>query len=392
MKPREFDDLLKRKFDQAEFEYNPRNWERLTDELDGRKKKRGILMWWLMPVAGVAASVALAIGVAPHLQITPAVSPELAKTYHTEHVQPAHVVPVTNEPSRTVDYTKAVKKNHKRANRPQATKEDKFAIDYNNAIRNNTSINKKEIDLLNAPAKNTVVKKEKKKIITEEAVATFKDEVKKPQTLSIILSGGYNQSVQGTGFTAGATIRKVVSDKVFIEGEVAFTNSSLVQTRYHIASSVVTEYGTSSASSSSTGIGSKVTNPDRAGKDDVPVIDKVKYEKPQAENVTFTQSYLQVSPAVNYRIAKRLSIGAGPDFQQALADKRPTNDQTDNSSLKRVPLFDVGLIGKTEFSVTKNLKAGLACRKGINNVVTPMGKFIDRDYLQVQVKCAIFNK
>ena len=31
-------------------------------------------------------------------------------------------------------------------------------------------------------------------------------------------------------------------------------------------------------------------------------------------------------------------------------------------------------------------------RKGINNILTPMGKYIDRDYVQFQVRCTIFNK
>ncbi|MCD6012199.1 MAG: hypothetical protein K0Q79_2061 [Flavipsychrobacter sp.] len=400
MKPREFDDLLKQRFDQGDFEYNPRNWERLTDELDGRKKKRSILMWWLMPVAGVAASVALAVGVAPMLQHTDTQSAgtELAQTYKTELAQPAHVVPVTNvaidEPARTIDYTKAAKKSHKHNNRPQAQapKEEKFAIDYNNAIGNKTSISKKDITLLNATNKTTIAKKpEKKKIITDEAVITFKDEVKKPQTLSIILSGGYSSGNQGASYTAGATIRKMVNDKVFIEGEVAFTNSNLTQVRNHIPEEYVKQYGSSKPATS--GAGSKTAGADPGGK--VTAMDentKTIYGDKQTENVSFNQTYLQVSPAVNYRIVKRLSIGAGPDFQKALADNRPADDPTNRDHIKVAPLFDVGLIGKTEFSVTKNLKAGLAYRKGINNVITPTGRYIDRDYLQVQVKCAIFNK
>ena len=64
MKPREFDELIRRKFEQDDFEYNPRNWDQLTEQMDGRAKKRSIALWWWMPLAaGMAASVALAIGV-----------------------------------------------------------------------------------------------------------------------------------------------------------------------------------------------------------------------------------------------------------------------------------------------------------------------------------------
>ncbi len=62
MKPREFDGLVKRKFEEGAFEYKAQNWDRLAEELDGREKKRGLLVWW-MPLIGVAASVALAMGV-----------------------------------------------------------------------------------------------------------------------------------------------------------------------------------------------------------------------------------------------------------------------------------------------------------------------------------------
>jgi hypothetical protein len=57
-----------------------------------------------------------------------------------------------------------------------------------------------------------------------------------------------------------------------------------------------------------------------------------------------------------------------------------------------MPLFDVGVVGKTEYALTKHVKAAVAYRKGINNVLTPMDKYIDRDYLQVQVRYSIFNR
>ncbi len=40
MKPREFDDLIRQKFDRSDFEYNPRSWDKLEDQLDGRLAHR----------------------------------------------------------------------------------------------------------------------------------------------------------------------------------------------------------------------------------------------------------------------------------------------------------------------------------------------------------------
>jgi hypothetical protein len=90
-----------------------------------------------------------------------------------------------------------------------------------------------------------------------------------------------------------------------------------------------------------------------------------------------------------------MSVAAGPDFQQALADTRPPAVPIENRPFDNVsvmPLFDMGLIGKAEYSLTKKVKAQVSYRKGINNILTPMDKYIDRDYLQVQVRYSIFNR
>src|ERR1700761_2512926 len=63
MKPKEFDELIKQRFDQGDFAYEARNWDQLAGQLDGRAKKRSIMMWWWAPLVGMAASVALAMGV-----------------------------------------------------------------------------------------------------------------------------------------------------------------------------------------------------------------------------------------------------------------------------------------------------------------------------------------
>jgi hypothetical protein len=76
-----------------------------------------------------------------------------------------------------------------------------------------------------------------------------------------------------------------------------------------------------------------------------------------------------------------------------LADNRPVvSAALDRDNIQSAPLLDIGLIAKTEYSVSRNVKAGLSYRKGMNNVLTLMDKYIDRDYLQFQVKCAVFNK
>ncbi len=393
MKPREFDDLIRQKFDRSDFEYNPRSWDKLEDQLDGRAKKRSILIWWLMPVAGVAASVALAMGISPvFYQSGEGTNPggELAQTHKTEYVKPAQkaVAQTAVVPTTTFEYNKAIKKTRKQVVKPQPEepREEKFAINYHNAVKN--MWNKAAINLLDAPGKPETKKQDKKKeVVVEDAVATFKPEaVKAPAKISIIISGGYSRGSQNSGYTAGATIRKAVNDKVFIEGDIAFTNSSIVQGMPYV--NTTRQYIDNGGGSSS---GSKTTNTESGGK---PTSETKAVSGPiESRNVSYSLSYAQITPSISVKVMKRLSIGAGPDFQRVLADNRPERDGTDpTGSFKTAPIFDMGLMGKTEFSVTKNVKAGVAYRKGINNILTPMGKYLDRDYLQFQVKCAIFNK
>ena len=111
---------------------------------------------------------------------------------------------------------------------------------------------------------------------------------------------------------------------------------------------------------------------------------------------TATQSYslyyAQVTPSIGYKLAKRVSVGVGPDFQQMLVDNRPEINTAERGNIKVAPVFDMGFMGKTEVAVTKNIKAAVYYREGINNVITPTNKYIDRNYLQFQIKCAILNR
>ena len=86
-----------------------------------------------------------------------------------------------------------------------------------------------------------------------------------------------------------------------------------------------------------------------------------------------------------------MSVGVGPDFQQMLTDNRPTINSNVTDNVKVAPMFDIGFVGKTEYNVTKTVKAAVSYRKGVNNILTPTDKYLDRDYLQFQVRCAIFN-
>ncbi len=414
MKPREFDELIRQKFDQNDFEYNPANWDRLEDQLGGRSKKKSIIMWWLMPVAGIAASVAMAMGVYPLMQHGDITSPVAitdahsgkGKAIHKEATVPAQNVVATT--ARVVHYPIAMAhkiKPSEKAAELQEPKEEKFGINIENAIvtvkqsrKANTNmqfaptINAKKEEVAVVAKKKDVAKKETKE--ASKPVVTFKEHIQKPQPkFSIILVGAYATGNQNNSYSAGAAIRRKINDKVYFEGTVAFTNTSINQdmpkqnmiTRPDYEGTLQTASGNNS--SAGKGLTTKGVASGKTTLDNTPI-----YGELTSKNVTYNLSYLQVSPSLGVKIIKGVSVGVGPDFQQALADKRPEADPNYKGTSYKTPLFDVGLMARSEVSISRTLKAAVSYRKGINNVVTPMGSFIDHDYLQFQVKCAVFNR
>src|SRR5205823_3875164 len=99
-------------------------------------------------------------------------------------------------------------------------------------------------------------------------------------------------------------------------------------------------------------------------------------------NQVYNQSYLQMTPAIGYRLFKKLTVGIGPDFQQALVDNRPSPPTLDRDNIQQAPLFDIGFVGKTEFAFSPKLKAAVCYREGINNIITPMNRYTERNYVQ----------
>lgn len=387
MKPKEFDALIRQKFDQNDFGYNPSNWERLEEQLEGREKKRSIIMWWWMPLAGVAASVALAIGINAMWRQAATGNAGVGEfastfTYDQQVAQRPQAAAIPYASASAIQHRKTAK--HKAGNSTIKHNEEEaqFGINLENAVGNYYQPKPvTRINLLAVTNDKTNKKKDKKQeVAVEQGVKTFKPEaVKKEPKISIILSGGINHGSQNSGYAAGATIRRMINDKVYIESDVAFTSSNNIAAKLVQGPDVVSSAGGNS--------GARTTL--ESGK---PVVVTTTPGKQSYVDASYNLSYAQVSPSIGVKIMKRMSIGAGPDFQQALADNRPATSTVDRNNIAVAPLFDLGLIGKTEYSVTKKLKAAVSYRKGINNILTPMDKYIDRDYLQVQVRCTIFNK
>jgi hypothetical protein len=402
MKPKEFDDLVKNKFEQSDFEYNPRNWDRLTEQMDGRSKKRSLIAWLGLPIAGMAASVALAMGVTTLLRQGMPETNASSKEYRMVAMTAAPAVPqvLPAEPATTTNPTSAQKLTQRTskpiaAHNTNSKKDNRTAGDniggFHIKLSDKSFVQAAPADNYKTPSDNSSVpqnkttqQNKKKIVLVNEGYNTFKDEpaIKRPANLSIILSGGVNRGNKNTGYMAGATIRHMINERVYVEGDVAFTSSSNTQmTTYAEPVAMVAKTSTRESAA-------KVTGGELAAEPTPYVPPTVIKQK----EISYNLYYAQVSPSIGYKIMSRLSVGAGPDFQKALADNRPAPSSVERGNIQVAPLFDIGFIGKTEYNITKQVKAAVYYRKGINNVITPMDKYIDRDYLQFQVKCTIFNK
>ena len=394
MKPKEFDELIRQKFDQNDFAYKSKNWDALAEQLEGRAKKRSIIMWWWVPAVGMAASVAMAMGVTSlmrqgvptstsvntevavnkYIQLAP-VTDGQAITTQQRPVTSSHkdkLYAMTNSTiSKNIQGEKNTVVFHVRINEENTVKTEQTGNEAFNFLA------------ANANTKKDQPRKKKEDVVVSEGYNTFipEDEVvRKKQTFSITLLGGYNQGNQNTGYMAGAAVRKMLNDKVYIENDVAFASSNNTQSTEVLQSA--------SRSTAAKHAAAKTTNVESNKPTNAPP----PLPKFDAVEDNYNLNYIQVSPSIGYKLIKKLSIAAGPDFQRALADNRPYQSTEYRGDIMVAPLFDVGFIGKTEYSITRTIKAGISYRKGINNFLTPMDKYIDRDYLQFQLRCAIFNR
>ncbi len=411
MKPGEFDELFRQKFEQNDFAYNARNWDALSEQLDGRAKKRSMLMWLWLPATGMAASVALALGVTSMLKFgAPSINNSNTSYTHTGTFKetvatkaPVAMIQYAHPSSFDQQAGKQTRKTLKRSSpKNERIASTNFGIKLQNVTPNNYIQNNKKTNN-NRSATTTLVpsstlkdvaivsKAEKKVIAAKQAMRTFRHDapaVKKPLNLSVILSGGINQGNQNSGYMAGATVRKMINDKVYIESDVAFATSANTQRTLYMSyenQNVLGGNGSIAAkptsASKTTSIETGITTPDNSP---VGVL--------KTQDISYNLYYAQITPGIGYKIMKRMSIGMGPDFQKMLVDNRPATSEVDRGNLQVAPSFDVGFVGKTEYALTQRVKAAVSYRKGINGVINPSDKFIDRDYVQFQMRCTIFNR
>ena len=396
MKPGEFDDLIRHRFDQGDFAYNPRNWDKMAEKLEGQTKKRGILVWWL-PLVGVAAAVTMSMGFVTYMQHAAPLLPandqagRVATVIETRAADVQMNIVEENHPQKNTKVFASItkfKKNQQEI-RQTALTEKEFSLSIENirvdehkfnysAAKSNESGKQKNLVINES---KPVAKKNRQIIEPVTAYQTFKETPKAKEAISsIILSGGVNYGNKNSGFMFGATGRRMINEKVYVEGDIALAGSNNIQKTAYMVNNGDYVNGRMGSSTRTSGDVS------------TPVVSGNTGSSIRVADQSYNMYYAQVTPSIGYKLLKRMSVGFGPDFQQVLSDNRPAPSTLDRGNVQVAPLFDIGFIGKTEFTLNGNLKAGIFYREGINNIITPMNKYIDRNYIQFQVKYAIFNK
>lgn len=384
----DFDKLFKEKFEEHEFAYNPMNWDRLTHALPREKHKRRIIPW----LTGIAASVALVVGASwwmqhktdgnDHVNIT--------KVKSSDHTLPRVSVPVTPEPDikatapqdplqRITPVSNNILTGTKRV---QTVLPDKSVNTVEEKEISNSPVTQPYEKNLLSFKPDPVISQTHEEIVTKSDPQTnpvkpvtheningpvfSPDDDKRPQDrkTSVSLAGGFNYGTFNTGYGASVNAHQKIGDKLFIEGDLGF-----MQNQEMIASPMSTNN----------------YNMMRSG--------QVKGRPAKLEERPYNIYYLQMSPSIGYQLHKNISVGVGADVQKLLdgnMNERPV--VTTEEGFKLIPLWDAGITGKTEYTISRRLKAGILYREGVNNLLQGNSNYYERRYLQVQMKLKLFGK
>ncbi len=455
MKPKEFDDLVRQVFDQNDFEYSPANWDRLSARMDNKPGKKRHIFWIPLAVLGTVASVAASIA----MIITLPAFLQNKNTAPLAHISEHSIIQINtiDQASAIKDidehvavnvnlpYTSPTAKTHAAASIP----EEKFALqlpDEQIQLIHPKSRAQHAFSTFSSSYVNQKISKidYSKKAIADNHFRLDYNEPAYAQKTSISIASGINYGSMLSGYAICATGKRMISDKFYLEGDIAFVSNTATErtssssylpgqktgyqgtyqgsgyqgnnysagegTSYNQYYASVAPPPPPPPSSSSQGGTSTVmmsarnTRGMRMSGDNsnssYDPSDKVQEGTPAAvspsgpdvRESSYNLYYAQLSPSIGYHINKSFSIGVGGDFQRLLLDGKTFTSVDNSGASKEVPSMDVGLIGKGELSINKKIKAGLCYRQGFNNMINGTNKYIDRTYLQVQLKYMIFKK
>jgi hypothetical protein len=397
MSEKAFDKLLKDTFLRPELPYTDQDYLDMKKQLDAAREKKSNRKIWLF-ITAAAACMLIVIAISALTKYTYTTQPELA-------VKPTTTTPRVHAITQTASALTETNTQAERISRQDAsvTKTSKhtnaFLSNNSNNINRpipftpNSSITDNSIkaQLPEAISATHTEQKEKPSIVLKANTAEVKDHGWGPSAaektptqllsdfsttnthhpINLSVAGGVNYGAYSQGFLLGAAFNKNLNDKFYVEGDIAFAQSSNTRT--------ITTYSASPPPYTGTGFITQV--PTGVTKDN-----------------SSNYNYLQFNPLLGYKLFKKLSLGVGPDLQRLLqSNTQSTAANVFSTGMasetgKIIPDMDYGLMGKTEYSFTSRLLAALQYRQGLTNFINNSSRYLDRNYVQIQVKYRLFNK
>jgi hypothetical protein len=207
---------------------------------------------------------------------------------------------------------------------------------------------------------------------------------------SLGIASGVNYGASISGYSIGATGKRMLGNKFYLEGDIAFVTNTTTEknsftTVYKnggISARKTALFRTSGGGDDNSGSGQRITEVNYA----------YSYTSTDIRENNYNLYYAQLTPSFGCIIHKEFSVGFGGDFQRLLIDGRPVTVADNTGASKEIPAFDIGLVGKTECALSKKIKAGICYRQGFNNIINGNNRYMDRTYVQVQMKYLIFKK
>lgn len=383
----EFDSLLRDQFDDGEFAYKPAQWDHMVIALNNagnvQKKKKRIL-----PVLGMAAALAVAL-ISSGLWLLRKPAAEVARIVpSTQQIKTQASSFTTDEknPGQTDngasgDNTVVTGINNKCATQRLAQSATSGQMAQQMQVNASADTGTTVVAANTASEKQSTEKPQKKydKLDLSMPLDDYPDEIKRSKKFSVGVTGGVNYGSSSSGYMAGVNARQPLGRKFYIDGDLAVISSKNLQNTANYSSADYTALS-NYAGTDHSGVNGPGTS---LGNTTAP---------PKGQAVT-NLYYLQFAPTLGYQLIKKVSVGVGADFQRKLQHDDVTTVVSDNpqaDDIKLVPNMDIGLTGKAEYAITKKLKAGVLYRGGVNSWVDP--KYVNRNYMQVQMKLMIFGK
>jgi hypothetical protein len=411
MSKSEFDDLLRKKLKEEELEYDPENWDRLSQllppALPSHSKK------WTIGL-GIAAALALLLATTLLVKLMDQTNriqiPDrnlIARTQHEDiqinepQIEPnntpgsgpkiqVHEAAKDHRIFPTKQQAKGIEKrsNYAAASRPdddetgvrKQTPSQQTGIALFTPGKQMTERNAKDIPNRKASEGNNILETHpvpppfssgRESLLRGQqhnmlAASSYDPPPSKAGSqTSVAFGGGVNYGSLNAGYSLNVTAQQKIGNHFFFDGTIA------VMYNNNTPNNIVNYPGT------------PVPNNTAARP-----VQEMMLSTPAVAPVA-SLYYVQFNPSFGYQLADNLAISVGGDLQQMLSrDDELRKYQVTEEGTRVFPGLDLGFTGKTEYSITPEIQAGLLFREGLNNLIQPNQElpFVNRRYIQVQFK------